>query len=415
MNRDRIQTRIGLLILALAGFALLGTAVDRAVFRHLGPVQVLLDPSIAMLVVSLVYFGVCQALRNDAGRLFQAFGVFGLSGPLILFNGSESYFGLAFVVLGVLMFHRYGFLVQYFRWKAGLLLLWCVAWILAANSLYRQESPAVSVNILAFLTVNLLILFILFEEEIRDLLAANRHKDAELAAKTKEIARLEPLSVLGERVAHVAHSFKNNLNQVSTALFLLEQVQDPERAAAKLREFSKTLDERIENILMVSRAGVDLEPELFDVARLLEGMKQVYLQERTFLERAKTVMSVEGPVLVHAVRWDFLLMVENILKNALEAITEHRGTGTIRIDLARGHLTIANDGGAIPLCRTCGDDCLNCTRYGKPGQTTKEGGTGHGLAQVMSTCRNNGWSLKIRTHEDWTIFEIQLPRQDLEA
>jgi len=293
--------------------------------------------------------------------------------------------------------------------KAIAILVWTGVLILVSDRLHDVESLATSVSTLTFTFANLAMLYFLFEEEIRELLAANKVKDAAIAEKDAEIARLEPLSVLGERVAHVAHSFKNNLNQVSTALFLLEQLKDYTRAAEKLREFSHTLNERIENILMVSRAGVDLEPEVFDVARVLEGMHQVYLQEKTFLERVRAKLSLEGPVLVHAVRWDFILLVENVLKNALEAIVEAKGTGLIRIDLTRGQLTIANDGGPIPLCTTCAGDCTQCQRYGRPGQTTKAGGSGHGLSQVMATCRNNGWNLRIRTHDEWTIFEIRFP------
>jgi hypothetical protein len=270
-------------------------------------------------------------------------------------------------------------------------------------------------NYLLFLASCLAFLYFIFEEEIRDLLASNKSKekvlaakDTELAVQAAEIARLEPLSVLGERVAHVAHSFKNQLNQISTVVFFLEQLHDERRAVDKLQEFTKTVNERIENILMISRAGVDLEPEEFDVARLLEGLRQVYLSERSFSDHATTELTSDGPLLLRAVRWDFILLVENILKNALEAIVDRGAHGTIRVDLSNGRLTIANDGGAMPLCGDCTGSCLDCRHYGHPGQTNKAGGSGHGLAQVFSTCRKNGWGLRLRTSGHWTIFEITL-------
>lgn len=411
MHKDRIQVRIGTIILLLASLSLVTVVIDRVVYQGYDVVALVTDLSFIVLLLTLLLFGLLSFVDRQEARWGQAWVVFLVSGPSILTGGSTNYFGLGIIVMGVILFQRYGMLARHLWIKVVGILLWTGSLIFVADRLRPEISVVTSVSTLTFVFANLTMLYFLFEEEIRSLMAANRSKDAELAQKEAEIARLEPLSVLGERVAHVAHSFKNNLNQVSTALFLLEQVHDSERAAAKLREFSKTLNERIENILMVSRAGVDLEPELFDVARLLEGMKQVYLQERTFLEKAKTVLTVEGPVLVHAVRWDFLLMVENILKNAIEAITEHGGPGIIRIDLARGQLTIANNGGPILLCGSCSDDCLKCPRYGRPGQTTKAGGSGHGLAQVMTTCRNNHWQLKIRTHEEWTLFEIGLPYQ----
>lgn len=408
MNRDKVQLRVGLLVVFLAGVSFFSFLVDRMVFRKADYLSILLDPTLSVLLFSLIFFSVSMQVHSNLGRLMFSLGFFSLSGPLIFFNGPSSYFGLALIIVGTILFHRFGFLERNLLYKTLGIFAWSAMWVFLGTG-YVGETPATGTSTIVFLGINLVMLYILFEEEIRELVASNKVKDAEIAEKDAEIARLEPLSVLGERVAHVAHSFKNNLNQVSTALFLLEQLKDHTRAAEKLREFSHTLNERIENILMVSRAGVDLEPEVFDVARVLEGMHQVYLQERTFLERVKTKITLEGPVLVHAVRWDFILLVENILKNALEAIVDAKGQGFIRIDLARGLLTIANDGGPIPLCAHCNDDCNHCQRYGRPGQTTKAGGSGHGLAQVMATCRNNGWNLRIRTHEEWTIFEVRFP------
>jgi hypothetical protein len=101
------------------------------------------------------------------------------------------------------------------------------------------------------------------------------------------------------------------------------------------------------------------------------------------------------------------------LKNALEAIQARSIRGTVRIDLTAGLLTISNNGGAMELCSACLGNCLDCSVYGRPGKTTKVGGSGHGLAQVFATCRKNGWALRIRTDEDWTLIQILLgdPRQ----
>lgn len=263
------------------------------------------------------------------------------------------------------------------------------------------------INYLIFLGFSIVMLYVLFEEEIRDLLRKNQSQDLALADQAATIARLEPLSVLGERVAHVTHSFKNNLSQIGTALYYLEQGNDPEKARQKIEQFAKAMNERIDNILMVSRAGADQTVEVFDAARVLSGLNQVYLTEPRFLQQAKVELDIAEATAVEAVRWDFLLMAENILKNALEALTTKGTYGTIRVTLKGRRLTLANDGGAMPLCKTCPhDSCLECPNYGRPGQTTKATGSGHGLAQVFATCRKYGWMLKIRTEGDWTLFEI---------
>jgi hypothetical protein len=384
--------------------------------QSLGVVESIVRPQVWLMMLFALAFAFSHLFPERWVQVAQSTVILLLSGPMTLVS-PFAFFGMWFFVLAIILMYKYGFLSR-----------WVIAKLIAVGTYYLpflvmsvlsheggDGSTTRIASYLLFLASCLAFLYFIFEEEIRDLLASNKSKekvlaakDTELAVQAAEIARLEPLSVLGERVAHVAHSFKNQLNQISTVVFFLEQLHDERRAVDKLQEFTKTVNERIENILMISRAGVDLEPEEFDVARLLEGLRQVYLSERSFSDHATTELTSDGPLLLRAVRWDFILLVENILKNALEAIVDRGAHGTIRVDLSNGRLTIANDGGAMPLCGDCTGSCLDCRHYGHPGQTNKAGGSGHGLAQVFSTCRKNGWGLRLRTSGHWTIFEITL-------
>jgi signal transduction histidine kinase len=408
VNRERLKTKIATLCVFLVAVGAVRTTVNHFLGNPFSIGGLLLDFNFQFDILVLVIFLALLFWRHRFAQWALALIVFSSSGIVILTNPSSSYFGLGTIVVGTVLLQRFGMLEKHFALKISAIIIWTFGFIYLSDNFVFHVNIATSLSTFTFVAVNVVVLYFLFEEEIRELLVLNRQKDVFLADQAAEIARLEPLSVLGERVAHVAHSFKNNLNQVSTALFLLEQAHDERAAADKLREFSSTLTERIENILMISRAGVDLEPEVFDAARLLEGLKEVYLTERSFVERTKTELTLAGPTYLETVRWDFILMVENILKNALEAITARGVFGTIRISLAETKLTLANDGGAMATCMNCHESCLNCPQFGRPGQTTKKNGSGHGLAQVMATCRKNGWSFRIRTHEDWTTFEIGL-------
>jgi len=411
-----LTQRINFIIVLMAASVGALNLLDDLFLQRLSILDSILSPQVWSLFLFASLFILARLLRETRVQFLQVFIIIFLCGPVTLVN-PYTFFGMWFFVLGIILLYKYGFLI---RWATPKLLLVALYFLpFLGFSVLNNEGLTGSavrvVDYVIFLFSCLASLYFIFEEQIRDLLAANRKKDSalaekdtELAIQAAEIARLEPLSVMGERVAHVAHSFKNNLSLIGTVVFFLEQLHDEKRAVEKLQEFSKTVNERIENILMLSRAGVDLEPEDFDVARLLEGLKQVYLTERTFSNHARSELTVSGPWMIHAVRWDFILMVENILKNALEAIVEHAISGTIRIDLAGPRLTIANDGGSMVLCDHCGDSCLDCPRYGHPGQTTKRGGTGYGLSQVFGTCRKNGWGLKLRASGEWTIFEITL-------
>jgi len=388
--------------------------VDDFLFQKLPLEIVVTSPQVWVLVFLAVLFSASRILREAWVQLLHVATLLFLSGPMTLAS-PFSFFGMWFFILGIILLYKYGFLD---RWPIPKVLLAALYFVpfLTLSVLNNEGLTSSFIRVVGytlFLVTCLLVLYFIFEEQIRDLLAANRNKDSALekkdsllAVQAAEIARLEPLTVLGERVAHVAHSFKNNLSLIGTVVFFLEQLHDEKRAVEKLKEFSKLVNDRIENILMISRAGVDLAPEEFDVARLLEGIKQVYLNDRSFADHAQTELTIEGPWLVTAVRWDFILMMENLLKNALEAILEKQIHGTIRIDLAAGRLTLANNGGSMVPCDDCRDSCLNCQRYGRPGRTTKRDGTGHGLSQVFGICRKNGWNLKINGTEPWTIIEI---------
>lgn len=397
----------------MTAFCFVITAVNFINYSFLEPPGLphsLLVPSVWLLPLIGIVLFLVSAPDHWASRLFQAVLMLGMGGPVMYANGVGSFFAYWLIVFGIVLLYKYDFLKRGILWKSVVCFLWTFLWIYITAEQSPYSGFVTTVGHLLYMLMVLACLYALFEEEIRDLLAANKRKDVEIAEREAEIARLEPLSTLGERVAHVAHSFKNNLSLLGTAQFHLEQGGDAGRALQKLQEFSRSINERIDNILMVSRAGADQSEEVFDAARVLAGLNQVYLTEPAFLQRAKVELEALEATPVMAVRWDFLLMVENILKNALEALTSKGGYGNIRVTLAARVLTIANDGGAMPLCHDCQNDCLKCTLYGRPGQTTKPGGSGHGLAQVFATCRQYGWTCRIRTHEEWTIFEIGLAK-----
>lgn len=397
----------------MTAFCLVIMAINFINYSFLTPPgfpESLLVPSVWNMPVFGILLYVLTTPNHWSARMLQALLMLIMAGPVMYANGVGSFFGYWLVVFGVVLLYKYGFLKRGFVWKTLACMAWTVVWIYITAERSPYAGFVTTLGHLLYMVMVLACLYSLFEEEIRDLLAANKQKDAELAEKEATIARLEPLSVLGERVAHVTHSFKNNLSQVGMVLYYLEEMKDPVKAAEKIHQFSAAMNERIDNILMVSRAGSDRNLEVFDASRVLAGLNQVYLTEPTFLNLAKVELDASEPTLVEAIRWDFLMMSENILKNALEALSLKGGYGAIRITLKDHLLTLANNGGAMPLCSTCEDSCLDCSRYGHPGQTTKKAGSGHGLAQVFATCRKYGWTLRIRTEDDWTRFEIGLGR-----
>ena len=335
------------------------------------------------------------------------------SGPIFSSGDSMSFFGFWFFLLGVILLYRYGFFTRLGGLWLSLITVYLIPWVVVhISNISNMEGYYTRVAaFIIFLLSCLALLYVIFEAEIRSLIGINAKKDIALAEQAELIQRMEPLSVLGERTIHVVHSLKNTMQQVSTAKFLLQHKGDIDGALERLMVYSRSMEERITNVLMVSQAGHKQEIEDFDLERLLDGINFIFLQEEKLQQQSKIDLSLPGhPVIVRAVRWKMVLLVENLLRNSIEAITSSGHKGTIRIVLVDRELVVANDGGAMPGCVECTlGPCLECPRYGRIGQTyNKKNGSGHGLAQVFDTVRQAGWGIRVSAEGNWTRFHITL-------
>lgn len=413
LNPFALQKKIG--IVSSAAMALMAALnfVSNVFFRHRDILATLTRNTVLMLLAMAVVLFVISRINKQICRYIQALVFFALSGPTLMGGSDVVFFGFWLMISGAVILYKYSFFKRFPLVKSLCMVAWTIFWLsfyLLRNNL---GSPISALTLLLFLVSSLVVLYFAFEEEIRELARINTKKDGELERQKAIIDQLEPLSVLGERVSHIAHSFKNNLTRLSAAVYYLEEGKDPRRAAERIRDFSRTMSERIDNLLMIAHAKASLDPEIIDLGRLLDGVKLLYLEEPHFLKNAGYRLDAESGVLVRAVRWDLILLLENILKNAVEAIIDRRIHGFIEIRLARGILRIADNGGPMPQCAGCpgpeSGSCLGCPRIGKPGHTTKAGGTGTGLGQVLRTVRDQGWDLRIENSAEGVAFVIAFP------
>jgi len=365
-------------------------------------------PSIWLVAVFGLMFGVSILLPRRLLEALQTALFLVMADATALLLG-QTFALLVFFAVGLGLLHRYDLFPRHRRARLAVALAQLFPFLLY-NTLRTEGSPAFalqSLNYLVLLLSSLILVYLVFEEQLRQALASQSQQSAELEATRRELSRLEPLSALGENLSHVTHSFKNQLNQLTLARVLLDQGAGREEVSALLSGLTSTLNDRVENLLMVSRAGFDREPEIFDAARVLRGVEEVFVHVHPGSDQVVRHRPEPGPVLLKAIRGDFVLLAENLLKNAYEAVTAREGAGMILVELGPESLTVANDGGAMEHCEGCEEDCGRCPRYGRPGQTTKPGGSGHGLAQLGAACRRAGWTWRVTSAGDWTRFEIR--------
>ncbi len=214
--QSRLTRRISLTILAMAVLVSLLNLLAYSFYDKLGLLQTLAKPQLWLLLLFILIFALSRFLPSTFVQVLQVVSILLLSGPTTMAS-PFTFFGMWFFVLGIILLYKYGFLNHGAPLKLLLVSVYFLPFLVF--SVLTNEGLTGSTirvaNYAIFLVSCLAFLYFIFEEELRDLLASNRTKDAELAVKESEltiqaaeIARLEPLTVLGERVAHVAHSFK---------------------------------------------------------------------------------------------------------------------------------------------------------------------------------------------------------------
>lgn len=191
------------------------------------------------------------------------------------------------------------------------------------------------------------------------------------------------LMEMGRMAANLAHQVRTPL---ASALLYASQLARPELPPQRREEFAqktvarlRDLDRLVTDMLAFARGevgeGVEIEPE-----RLVEAVVEP-VSEGAQLREVAITRRIESPALI---RGNFVLLktaLQNLLGNALQAVDKGgrielivRQSGREALDLI-----VADDGPGIPEGLA--------ERLFEPFQTTREGGTGLGLAVVRAIAR----------------------------
>ncbi|WP_170145374.1 ATP-binding protein [Ammoniphilus oxalaticus] len=209
------------------------------------------------------------------------------------------------------------------------------------------------------------------------------------------------LASIGQISAGIAHEVKNPLTSVKGFLQLLQEEQQHSFLDMAASELDRALD-TLENLLHVSKPDLDNEAYTsIHVCAELESI--IYLfQDQLYRVQVKTDFENTNEIILGQ-RNQLKKAFFNLLKNAFEAIAEegqiiigHRRIGN------RILVTIEDSGAGVPEEKM--------EMLGTPFYTTKENGTGMGLAQVFSTIYQHGATIDVESYEGrGTKFMIQFP------
>lgn len=222
----------------------------------------------------------------------------------------------------------------------------------------------------------------------------------ELTYLRKDMVRMDQLSLVGELAASIGHEVRNPLTTVRGFLQMLSTKKD-------CRSFTEYFHLMIEEL---DRANAIIS-EFLSLARKREfGMQpenlNTLIQLLAPLIQSDAVMSNKFLKLELSEIPEILLdakeirqMIVNLTRNGLEAMEEH---GVLTISTKRqGNqviLSIKDEGKGIPK------DLLK--KIGTPFFTTKENGTGLGLAVCYNIANRHQASIEVDTNPNGTTFHI---------
>jgi PAS domain S-box-containing protein len=219
----------------------------------------------------------------------------------------------------------------------------------------------------------------------------------------KEMARLDRLKLVGEMAASIGHEIRNPMTTIRGFLQLLinkEAYQDDRDYFELMIEELDRANEIISEYLgMAQDKLVDLQPRYLD-----QAVKSIYpmIQADANIREMKICLELTKPPIPLIDEKEIRQMIINLARNGLEAMSPG-GTLTIgtRTEPEEIVLYIKDEGPGI--------DPMIVDQIGTPFLTTKEKGTGLGLAVCYSIAARHNASIDFKTGPSGTSFFVRFP------
>jgi len=242
----------------------------------------------------------------------------------------------------------------------------------------------------------------------------NQHL-AGIVEMERQLEKAERLSSLGQLAAGVAHEIRNPLNAISMATQRLKRdfiPSDPKKAedfqnlSGVIKDEIKRLDGIIEEFLTFSKSR-RLDFSKFSMNEILQKIVNLIREEASTRGITIETKWKETPALISMDVNKLQQAFINLIKNAMESITEAEGKVTVAVEKEdKNHIVVKiTDSG-------CGMTSREIESIFSPEYTTKEKGLGLGVPLACEIIRGHGGDIRvISTKGSGTTFEVILPRE----
>jgi two-component system sensor histidine kinase PilS (NtrC family) len=222
------------------------------------------------------------------------------------------------------------------------------------------------------------------------------------------VLRAERLAAVGRLAAGVAHEIRNPLAAISGSIELLSQSMTA--ASESTRENRELMGIVMREVERLNRLITDLlafarprppETQRLDVTATLGEMLKVFENDRG-MSGTRVALQAGAAVWIDADAGQLRQVMWNLLRNAAEAKPGEEIAVEVDGDDAWVRIRVRDRGPGIPV--------ESRARLGEPFFSTKEGGTGLGLATVHRIVEEHRGSVEIDCpREGGTVVTIRLP------
>jgi signal transduction histidine kinase len=244
----------------------------------------------------------------------------------------------------------------------------------------------------------------------------NRHL-AGIVEMERQLEKAERLSSLGQLAAGVAHEIRNPLNAISIAAQRLNRdfvPSDPQKAedfnniSEIIKDEIRRLNGIIEEFLTFSKSR-RLDFCKFSITELLQKIVNLMREEASLrgidIETSWKEQPALIPMDVNKLQQAFI----NLIKNAMESITESQG---------KIYITVRGEGKNYIVVKIqdsgCGMHEKEISKIFNPEYTTKEKGVGLGIPLAFEIIRGHGGDIQVVSRKNkGTTLDVILPRERL--
>ncbi|MDR3586183.1 MAG: PAS domain S-box protein [Desulfosporosinus sp.] len=218
-----------------------------------------------------------------------------------------------------------------------------------------------------------------------------------------QMARLDRLNLVGQLAAGIAHEIRNPMTTVRGYLQLLGEKPD---YVAQKSTFALMISEidRANSIITEFLSLAQLKQTKLESQNLNDILNQLYplLEADTFIQNKQICFNLGEIPNLELNRKEIFQLVLNLSRNGLEAM-EERGCLTINSYVMNGKvvLAIVDEGSGIPQ--------ENISKVGTPFFTTKDNGTGLGLATCFKIAETHNAKIHFDSSPQGTTFLILFP------